>query len=305
MNRGARREPIFHNDKHCAEFVGLLNQLPERFGLQVHGFALMPNHYHLMLESTRGELSRGLAFLQARYSLLLNRHQGWDGPLFRARFRSKTIEHSEHWRQLLSYLHLNPVRAHLVVSPEQARWTSHEAYLGAAPHLDFVYTAELLSLYGGPEAYLAELQRQLRPRVPEKDLEAAQFSRQALFGHSRGKGQGKGGDKKTEAVPTTSSEMTLRLINVEQAVAQAARRLQRKPEALRQSRSGRAADPARRVVIWWLVFHAGVPARAVARHFGISAARVSQIVKAVQQRDEKTDLQALVDAVLGEAGPNA
>ena len=101
MNRGARREPVFLDDTACAAFVGFVSELPRRFGLLVHAYALMPNHYHMLVESTRGRLSDAMGFLGSRYALWLNaRHRGWDGPVFRGRFRSVAVEREEHWHHL-------------------------------------------------------------------------------------------------------------------------------------------------------------------------------------------------------------
>ncbi|HUT78334.1 MAG TPA: transposase, partial [Polyangia bacterium] len=111
MSRGARRAPIFRDDIHCGLFLDLLSGLPERFGVDVHGYALMPNHFHLMLESGRGRISNAMAWLLSRYTVQVNRLHRWDGPLLRGRFHNRMVWHEQHWLHLLAYLHLNPVRA--------------------------------------------------------------------------------------------------------------------------------------------------------------------------------------------------
>src|SRR5688572_1964032 len=92
MNRGARRAPIFVNDLTCGAFLDVLGELPERFGVVVHAYALMPNHFHLLLETPRGNLSRAMKHLEGVYSQRLNATYEWDGPLFRGRFRNEVVE---------------------------------------------------------------------------------------------------------------------------------------------------------------------------------------------------------------------
>ncbi|HUT76219.1 MAG TPA: hypothetical protein VM285_00940 [Polyangia bacterium] len=161
MGRGARKAPIFKDDRSCSLFLDLVAELPERYDVAVHGFALMPNHYHLMLESSRGDLSRAMAFLLSRYTVGVNRLHGWDGPVFRGRFHNRVVFLDQHWTHLLCYLHLNPVRARLVVRPEQAHWTSHSYYSGKLPPAWFT-TAELeemLAPLGGYACVLREVRR--------------------------------------------------------------------------------------------------------------------------------------------------
>lgn len=289
MNRGARRAPIFIDDNHCAEFLILLAQLPERFGLRVHGFALMPNHFHLMLESQRGELSRGLAFLQARYSLLLNRHQGWDGPLFRARFRSKVVNRPEHWQHLLAYLHLNPLRAHLVMSLEQSRWTSHRAYLGQASHLDWLATEELLGLMGGGAGYT----RYLRQCMTCRGLAPDGFEQSSLFQQGR--------VRSPRETKLARPEPLLLSADLDEEMARAGYLLGVELPELLASKSGRAANLRRQVTIWWLVQHRGIAVKDLARTLGVSSARISQIVKCVEQRSRTTPVSAVADVLLDAA----
>ena len=122
MNRGARQAPIFHSDHDCVSFLGLVADLPRLFGVEVHAYALMPNHFHLMLV----------------------------GPVFRGRYRNRLVEDERYWAHLLSYLHLNPVKARLAPTPAEARWTSCRAYYGLETRPDWLKTEDLLDAFLGP-----------------------------------------------------------------------------------------------------------------------------------------------------------
>ena len=120
MNRGARREPAFTDADHCIVFLDLLGEVVRRFELEVHAYALMPNHFHLLVRSVRGNLSRCMQQLLGRYTQALNLKHGWAGPVFRGRFKNQVVSESEHLQIVVPYIHLNPVQAGLVPAPHMA-----------------------------------------------------------------------------------------------------------------------------------------------------------------------------------------
>lgn len=153
MNRGARRQRIFGDDDSYLRFLELLAQLPGRFGVRVHAFALMPNHFHLLLEAGPHGLAAAMQFLQAQYSRWLNRVRSWDGPIWRARFTSRLVEDEPYLGHVLAYIHRNPVEAHICCHEDQARWTSHLHYVGESAPPEWLTTTTLLDVYGGEDAY--------------------------------------------------------------------------------------------------------------------------------------------------------
>lgn len=169
-NRTRRCERIFEHDDACELFLQLLAQLPEKFGVRVHGYAIMPDHYHLLLQSD-GNLSVAMQWFKSMFVRKLNaRRQGWDGSLFRGRFQSKPVDTDAYWRKVLAYVHLNPVADGLAPSPDAARWTSFDAYVGDAP--DWLTTHELLDLHGGRQGlvdYTEDVQRGTRPKLEAKE----------------------------------------------------------------------------------------------------------------------------------------
>lgn len=158
MNRGARRNPIFAKDDDCVAFLAAVSDLPERFGVEVHAYALMPNHYHLMVESHRGNLSRAMQHVASEYTRTVNARERWDGPMFRGRFTSRLVETDEYWTYLLFYLHLNATRAHLAPDADSSRWSSHAAYARLESTPEWLTTNSLLDELGGVEEYRAAIE---------------------------------------------------------------------------------------------------------------------------------------------------
>ncbi|MCB9674497.1 MAG: transposase [Alphaproteobacteria bacterium] len=142
------REPLLASEAAIRLMQDEIAVLPKEFGVVIHGFAFMPNHFHLMVESRQGRLPDAMQAFLSRSVKKLNARFGWDGPLFRARYNNRVVEDEAYWRHLLAYLHLNPVRAGLAAAATAARTTSHLAYLGVE-RIPWLETAELLELYGG------------------------------------------------------------------------------------------------------------------------------------------------------------
>src|SRR4051812_18662427 len=88
INRGIERRRIFRTAAGFARFVDVLADFPSRFDVRVHAYALMPNHYHLLLQTPKANLSQAVQWLNVSYSIWFNRKHGRVGPLFQGRFKS-------------------------------------------------------------------------------------------------------------------------------------------------------------------------------------------------------------------------
>lgn len=160
VNRGARKQPVFAHYNDAISFLDLLGETAVQYNLEVHGFALMPNHYHLLVRSPHANLSRTMRTLGVRYTQALNRRYDWDGPLFRGRFHSQHIADDTYLDNVLTYVHLNPVRAGLVEKPGDSHVTSYRAYVGLEPRPSWLQTATMHERLGN-ELGVAEATRSL------------------------------------------------------------------------------------------------------------------------------------------------
>lgn len=147
MNRGNARQAIFRGPAHYQLFLRCLNEAIQMWDLRLHAFSLMPNHYHLLIETPAGNLSRAMRHLNHVYTQRFNRMAGRDGHLFRGRYKSILVEEEAYLVELMRYIHLNPVKAGLAKQPEQHEWSSHRYYMGGKV-LDFLATDRILSFFG-------------------------------------------------------------------------------------------------------------------------------------------------------------
>lgn len=91
MSRGNGGEALYRTDEDRRRFLGLVAQLPERLGAEVHAFVLMDNHYHLLVRCRRADLSETLRWLQTAYAIRFNWAHRRRGHVFQGRFKSVLI----------------------------------------------------------------------------------------------------------------------------------------------------------------------------------------------------------------------
>jgi hypothetical protein len=108
----------------------------------------MPNHYHLLLETPRANLSLAMRHLSGVYTQRMNRRASTDGPLFRGRFKAILVDADTYLAQLSRYIHLNPLEARLVRHPGNYSWSSYRAYLGRVQPPDWLTLQAVLALFG-------------------------------------------------------------------------------------------------------------------------------------------------------------
>lgn len=132
-SRGNERKKIFRDDADRELFLTILEETVVRFGWRLLAWVLMPNHYHLAVETPEPTLSRGMHWLNGRYAQAFNRRYHRTGHLFQGRFHGVLVEGETYRLEVLRYIVLNPVRAGMVSVPERYKWTSFAATAGIKP----------------------------------------------------------------------------------------------------------------------------------------------------------------------------
>ena len=125
LNRGNAQGEVFHKDGDFASFLDLIAAANERLPLRVLGYALMPNHFHLVLwPQGDGDLSRWMQWLLTSHVRRYHRHYESSGHVWQGRFKAFPIEQDDHLRTVLRYVERNPLRAGLVRRAEAWPWSS-------------------------------------------------------------------------------------------------------------------------------------------------------------------------------------
>lgn len=131
-SRGDRREPIFEDDEDRQSFLKVVAQATERFDAVILAYCLMDNHYHLVIHTRRGNLSRLMQQLNGVYTQMYNRRHSKVGHLFQGRFKGILVDENAYLLEVCRYVDLNPVRARVVLDPGNWRWSSYGAHTGNA-----------------------------------------------------------------------------------------------------------------------------------------------------------------------------
>ncbi|MDA1276339.1 MAG: transposase, partial [Verrucomicrobia bacterium] len=134
MNRGDRKEDIFVDNADRQRFLETLGEACQKTGWQVHAYCLMRNHFHLVVETLRANLSSGMQWFLGTYTARFNRRHKLFGHLFSGRYKSLIVDGSGdgYLKTVCDYVHLNPARARLIPidGPLSAyRWSSYAEYL--------------------------------------------------------------------------------------------------------------------------------------------------------------------------------
>lgn len=146
--RGNERKDVFKSQKDREQFLQYLESAVSRYGAVIHAYCLMSNHYHLLLETPSGNLSKIMQHINGAYTSYFNVKRKRSGHLFQGRYKAIVIEADEYAQELSRYIHLNPVRANMVAKPEEYRWSSYLDYIGAKKRPEWLETSFILDYFG-------------------------------------------------------------------------------------------------------------------------------------------------------------
>ncbi len=146
--RGDRRGDIFLSENDRNDWLNLLGDVCARFNWVVHAFCQMTNHFHLLVETIDGNLSHGMRQLNGIYTQRVNRRHHLVGHLFQGRYKAILVQKESYLLELSRYVVLNPLRARMVESLEDWRWSSYPYIMGQETVPPWLDADWLLSQFG-------------------------------------------------------------------------------------------------------------------------------------------------------------
>jgi len=159
-SRGNERKLIFKDTTDRVSFLSILSQVTERFHWFCHAHCLMDNHYHLVIETPDGNLSKGMRQLNGVYTQAFNRRHRRVGHLFQGRFKGILVQKDSHFLEVCRYVVLNPVRAKAVNNPREWAWSSYRPTAGLGKVPACLTTEEILGQFGQRRAASQEKYRE-------------------------------------------------------------------------------------------------------------------------------------------------
>ena len=136
LNRGNRRETVFHKPGDYDAFVEAMTDAGERMPVDLLGFCVMPNHFHVVLRPHHdGDLGRWVQWLLTTHARRYHRHYGTTGHIWQGRFQAFPVQDDDHLVTVLRYVERNALRAELVSRAEDWKWSSLPGWLRSDPLL--------------------------------------------------------------------------------------------------------------------------------------------------------------------------
>jgi REP element-mobilizing transposase RayT len=302
-SRGNLRDKIFYNATDRERFLEILSRTKERYGFLLHAYALMDNHYHLLMETPKANLSQIMQNINTSYTVYVNRKYQRSGHLLQGRFKGIIVDKDRYLVGLSRYIHLNPVRAKLVKKPLNYTWTSYRAFINQRVENSLVDIGETLSYFSK--------RRNRAVRCYRKFVEADEGRDENPFAKMEaGLLLGDGAFK----------AKVLRLIErikVDEEIPQA-KRLRKKAsidavikgcqvfygkdrKALVERGSG---NEGRQVAIYLVKILTGEKGKEIGRYFGIKGPAVSDAIKRIERRlDKEIHLSERIEFLKGRIVP--
>jgi len=185
FNRGINKQEIFRSEDDYAFFLKKLNNVKKKYDHSIYAFCLMPNHFHISIQTRKVSISKILSSLATSYSMYFNRIYKHFGPVFQNRFKSILVENDPYFIKLSQYIYLNPVKAGLVEDPMLYKFSSIREAVGKEPlnYLD----RDIVRLIGKTKKSQEEYRKFIYDGISEdlSDIEQLFEKEEATFGTNK------------------------------------------------------------------------------------------------------------------------
>lgn len=151
-SRGNEKKDIFKNRRDREKFLWYLEDATTRDTAVIHAYCLMSNHFHLLVETPRANLSKIMQHINTSYTTYYNVKHQHAGHLLQGRYKAIVVEADSYACELSRYIHLNPVRAGLAPTPQHYPWSSYRSYISSAARPSWLTTSLILGYFAGREA---------------------------------------------------------------------------------------------------------------------------------------------------------
>ncbi len=158
-SRGNARQRVFLDERDRAAFLEAVAAGASRYGFIIHAYCLMDNHYHLLVETPKANLSLGMQRINGEYTQGFNRRHRRCGHLFQGRFKAVLVQKESYLLEVCRYVVLNPVRAKMVERAGDWWWSSYRATAGEVKRPPYLSTTWVLSQFHREKAKAQRLYR--------------------------------------------------------------------------------------------------------------------------------------------------
>ncbi|MCQ2496160.1 MAG: transposase [Lachnospiraceae bacterium] len=146
MSRGVRGGKIFQDENDYRLFLEIIRMYQEKYGFIIHSYCLMTNHFHLQIETNNVALGTIMERILKAYANNFNIKYHYEGHVFQGRYKGIIIEDSIYFLETGRYIHLNPVKAKMVMKPENYEYSSYQSYISLSEN-ELLYKDKTLSFF--------------------------------------------------------------------------------------------------------------------------------------------------------------
>ncbi len=152
VTRGNQRQQVFRSRNDYERYLKIVGDYKIQYDYFLYAYILMGNHVHLLIETKEKPLSKIIQGINQRYTMYFNKKYGTVGHLFQGRYKAILCEKDAYLLSLVKYIHLNPIRAKVVKSLLEYRWSSHGSYIRRDRHESIVDIEQVLSIFSKNES---------------------------------------------------------------------------------------------------------------------------------------------------------
>jgi REP element-mobilizing transposase RayT len=179
LNRGVAKGRIFLDERDYRKFLVIIEEASTEYGFEIYSFCLMPNHYHLLVETKEENLSRFMQKIGSRYTVYFNKKYNRVGPLWQGRFKAYFIYTERKLHTLVRYIEFNPIKAGITREIGGYRWAMSSAVPAVIDELsmlnyELLHTVSLDTQLSKEELSQIDALYRSKPDSREGDHEEAQ-----------------------------------------------------------------------------------------------------------------------------------
>ena len=273
-SRGNERREIFKDDRDRGVFLEKLQASLAIYSVKLHAYVLMGNHFHLIVQTPKANLSTFMRHFNVSYTAFYNRRHRRAGHLYQGRFKAIVVEADSYLLELSRYVHLNPVRVELMrrkAMTEQVKylrsygWSSLDGYLNGGNRKSWVVYDDVLNYVEGSRKRYAEFIGEGLKRgyaSPWEDLQGqVVLGSEGFWGRVKEKRSRKGQDLREQ-----TSLRILERVELEKVLRKGAAYFKLRPEQLQRRRSGYRDQRA--LVMEMMYRHSGVSQKQIGGYLG-------------------------------------
>ncbi|MBT8338377.1 MAG: hypothetical protein HKP58_14550 [Desulfatitalea sp.] len=286
MSRGNGGQNIYCSDQDRVLFLSLLEEITERFNIEIHAYVLMSNHYHLLVRTLEANLSKAMQWLGTTYTRRFNISNHMGGHLFQGRFKSIIVQNDAYLLRLSCYIHRNPLRAGIVERLADYQWSSYlyYAYKNKKPHNWLKIQCLFAQLSGDNKhkAYRTKVQyySDEGKRIWEDVKHGLIYGSEKFIAEIKERFLG---DNKNAGLPQHNS--MLRKFNPEELLDKDSAFLEFQIESARRSKKISPSDKDHRDLLVYLLWQSGrLSNHSIGEYFGLTYSAVSRRVKIIVDR---------------------